>query len=95
MAAPRRDWSHLYSTRAWRELREARLLADLYTCAICGGVANVVDHKVAHRGDYERFRDPDNLQSVCKPCHDRHCQRRDKSRDGRLFGFDVDGRPLG
>ena len=32
--------------------------------------ASVVDHIVPHRGDESLFKDPNNLQSLCKPCHD-------------------------
>ncbi len=32
--------------------------------------ATVVDHIVPHKGDPELFWDPENHQSLCKPCHD-------------------------
>jgi 5-methylcytosine-specific restriction protein A len=31
----------------------------------------VVDHIQPHRGNWARFIDRDNLQSLCKSCHDR------------------------
>ena len=33
--------------------------------------ATVVDHIQPHRGNWTRFIDRDNLQSLCKSCHDR------------------------
>lgn len=34
-------------------------------------VASVVDHVRPHRGNYERFWDDSNWQSLCKECHDK------------------------
>jgi len=42
-------------------------------------IATVVDHKVAHRGDMKLFWQTSNWQSLCKPCHDSHAQRRDRA----------------
>ena len=49
------------------------------TCEAAGRlvVASVVDHIVPHKGDQQLFNDPNNWQSLCKPCHDRHKQRVD------------------
>ena len=33
--------------------------------------ASVVDHIRPHKGDQMLFRDPDNHQSLCEPCHNR------------------------
>lgn len=54
--------------------------------------AEVVDHKIPHRGDLRLFLDPDNLQSLCKHCHDSHKQREERS--GHLVGHGPDGLPL-
>lgn len=33
--------------------------------------ASVVDHIIPHKGKQDPlFRDPKNLRSLCKPCHD-------------------------
>jgi hypothetical protein len=37
---------------------------------MCGRIAEVVDHITPHKGDTDLFHDPDNWQSMCKPCHD-------------------------
>lgn len=55
-------------------------------------VATIVDHKVPHKGEEALFFDPDNLQSLCKPCHDRHKQKQEAS--GVLVGCDLEGNPL-
>lgn len=54
--------------------------------------ATVVDHIKPHRGDVELFRDSENLQSLCKHCHDSHKQRLERS--GVLVGCDVEGMPI-
>lgn len=86
----------MYSTRGWAVLRE-RQLAYEPLCAMCreaGRVepATVVDHIEPHKGRVESFFDEGNLQSLCKPCHDSHKQRAEKS--GRLIGCKSDGAPL-
>lgn len=62
---------------AWVELRNWWLLRNPI-CADPFGIhgnnfvpANVVDHIVPHKGKSDPlFRDPQNLRSLCKPCHD-------------------------
>lgn len=56
--------------------------------------ATVADHIKAHRGDEELFFDPENLQSLCKPCHDAHKQAQEHNANGILRGAGHDGRPL-
>jgi 5-methylcytosine-specific restriction protein A len=40
-------------------------------------LAEVVDHIVPHKGDNELFLSRNNLQSLCKSCHDNKKQRED------------------
>lgn len=54
--------------------------------------ATVVDHIKPHRGDRALAFDPDNLQSLCKPCHDRHADAKDRGLP--IAGCDADGMPL-
>lgn len=94
MAAP--EVKRLYGTKRWFQLRH-RQLSKHPLCALCerlGKVtqAKVVDHVEPHRGNEELFFDPDNLQSLCKTCHDGAKQQLEKS--GTLRGCDVDGVPL-
>jgi len=70
-------------TYAWEKARAAYLRKHPL-CVMCQDegitrLAQVVDHKVAHRGDKQVFWDSDNWQSLCKPHHDSHAQRRDNA----------------
>lgn len=71
---------HLYGTARWQRLRMAVLERDMFTCQKCGRWENdtsqlVADHKQPHRGDLALFWDDENLQCLCKPCHDGAKQR--------------------
>ena len=89
-------WHYLYNTAEWKQLRLAQLRKEPM-CAYCLVLgkyvsANVADHKKPHKGDLTLFRDPDNLQSLCKLCHDSAKQTLERS--GVLPGCDTSGRPL-
>lgn len=70
------QWHGWYSLPIWTDdLRPSQLMAEPW-CRACAkrGVrtrATVVDHITPHRGDWARFTDRGNLQSLCKSCHDR------------------------
>lgn len=57
-------------------------------------IADVVDHKIAHRGDSKLFFDVNNLQSMAKVCHDSRKQSEEKGGAGFLAGCDESGLPL-
>ena len=65
-----------YSLSVWTDdLRPTQLLREPW-CRECAkrGIrtrATVVDHVEPHRGEWARFIDRSNLQSLCKRCHDR------------------------
>lgn len=87
----------LYSTAGWRTLRTRQLLKEP-CCRFCRqqGViapALVVDHIEPHRGDRELFFDSENLQSLCKTCHDSLKQAAENGL-GVVSGSRVDGLPL-
>lgn len=65
----------------WRKARREYLALHPY-CAMpgCGKPANVVDHIKPHKGDKALFWSRANWQPLCKPCHDRHKQRQERSR---------------
>lgn len=44
-------------------------------CAMCDAAANVVDHRIPHRGDMKLFWDKSNWQSLCSRCHSSTKQR--------------------
>jgi 5-methylcytosine-specific restriction protein A len=89
-------WRALYKTARWLHLREAQLFREPL-CQRCKGrgvvrIAEVVHHKVAHKGNHELFFDAGNLASSCKPCHDSTEQVIEVR--GFEMGCDVAGRPL-
>lgn len=76
-----------YHTARWRKLRAQVLRRDGYVCQATGVAlvgrypaenSPVVDHVRPHRGDPERFWDPDNLRAVAKGWHDREKQSQEK-----------------
>lgn len=56
--------------------------------------AEVVDHKIAHRGDSALFFDATNLQSLAKQCHDSWKQALERSGKDEIRGGDETGQPL-
>src|SRR5690242_3406757 len=66
--APWRKW---YSRAQWRNLRTL-VLAKNPICCDCGRAASTeADHIKPHRGDWSLFCDLNNLQGLCKSCHDK------------------------
>lgn len=90
-------YSNLYKLAVWiKRLRPAQLAKEPL-CRFCArrGIttpATVVDHIDPHRGDREKFLDPANLQSLCKPCHDGEKQGDEVRGYSKACG--VDGWPL-
>lgn len=87
----------LYSTAGWRTLRTRQLLKEP-CCRFCRqqGViapATVVDHIEPHKGDRSKFFDAQNLQSLCKACHDGLKQAAENG-FGVVSGSRVDGLPM-
>jgi 5-methylcytosine-specific restriction protein A len=73
---PWRAWYHL---PIWDQLR-AQQLARRPMCETCRRApATVAHHKHPHRGVWELFADPNNLQSVCKRCHDGEIARGERA----------------
>lgn len=75
-------WRKWYYTVRWKRLRWQCLERDLFTCQDpdCGLVEPdasrlVADHRVRHNGNPALFWDLDNLQCLCKRCHDGAKQR--------------------
>lgn len=94
-------YGHLYDLPAWESLRREAFQRDALTCALCGRVcvgrypaasSPVCDHIRPHRGDLRLFLDPDNLQTLCKDCHDRAKQGQEAR--GYSLATDADGWPL-
>ncbi|WNX85774.1 HNH endonuclease [Agathobaculum sp. NTUH-O15-33] len=72
-----RAWHSWYSLPIWTDdLRPTQLLQEPFCreCAAHGRrrvQATDVDHIVDHQGDWARFTDRSNLQSLCHSCHSR------------------------
>lgn len=86
----------LYNSARWKRIRKVQLASEPL-CRMCAQqgkttAARIVDHIEPHRGDPLRFYTSE-LQSLCKPCHDSHKQRLEKS--GRVMGCDAQGNPIG
>ena len=72
-------WRAWYKTAKWQRLRWSILERDLFACQMCRRVDGntsqlVADHRQPHRGDAALFWNPENLQCLCKRCHDKHKQ---------------------
>lgn len=82
-AAAEESLRRLYSTARWRHpetgMRARILTRDGWQCRMCSVSLNgpvnapnspVVDHVEPHRGNLVLFWAEDNLQALCKQCHD-------------------------
>jgi 5-methylcytosine-specific restriction endonuclease McrA len=88
-------WHRLYSTAKWKRLREHQLNTEPL-CRFCLDrdvveVATVADHIKPHKGVESLFYDAENLQSLCKACHDSTKQRMELGQD--VVTFSADGWP--
>ena len=66
--------SDLYNTSKWKTVSRNFLKSHPY-CEICGSPSEVVDHIIPHRGDEDLFWDRNNLQDLCKNCHNLKTQK--------------------
>jgi len=64
-------------TGAWDQARKAWLDRHPF-CVRCGKRADVVDHKIPHRGDKQLFWDRSNWQSLCFTHHNSSKQREER-----------------
>ena len=64
---------------AWRAYIRPEQLEREPLCRTCGAPATCVDHIVPARGDRQLQTDPDNLQSLCAPCHGRKTRAQAKA----------------
>jgi 5-methylcytosine-specific restriction protein A len=90
------EYRWLYGTSAWKTLSKVQLAREPL-CRLCLNLGNsrwatVADHIKRHSGDRMLFFDPDNLQSLCKSCHDSTKQ----AEEIRGYSVEVgeDGRPI-
>ena len=67
------EWKKL---RAW-QLRKWPLCQRCWISRAIAVAAKVVHHKTPHKGDWALFLAHDNLESLCKACHDSDAQAED------------------
>lgn len=77
-------WRRWYHSAEWKRLRMAVLIRDMFTCQICGKIESdtsqlIGDHTIPHNGNRDAFFNEQNVQCLCKPCHDSEKQRRERS----------------
>jgi 5-methylcytosine-specific restriction protein A len=88
--------TRMYDCQRWRKAR-LRHLNEFPLCALCArqGIdteATIIDHVVEHKGDYVKFWDSDNWQSLCATCHSGI--KRMQERHGYSQACGVDGFPI-
>ncbi|SCY25922.1 HNH endonuclease signature motif containing protein [Alkaliphilus peptidifermentans] len=86
-----RPYKKLYKTGKWQKLRR-QVLANHPLCKVCkinGRIikATVVDHINPHKGDEKLFYDIENLQSLCKSCHDSKTAKEDGRWKLRVYTY--------
>lgn len=91
------EYSRLYNLRIWRDRLQPDQLISEPLCTYCKKVgkyieATVVNHIIPHKGDMILFTDPDNLESVCKSCHDGTIQKAETKGYHSMIG--ADGWPM-
>ena len=64
----------LYGGSRWRALRDAFITEHPF-CEKCGRLAELVHHRVEHKGDVALFYSEANLSSLCTVCHNQEHRR--------------------
>jgi 5-methylcytosine-specific restriction endonuclease McrA len=95
---PYQPWQKLYCRAAWKKIRQHHLTLH----PLCAWHlkktppqmvrATVVHHLTPHKGDLVLFYDPNNLESLCAPCHDSKAQQDEKW--GYSLEVGTDGWPI-
>lgn len=89
----RENYKKWYSLKLWKDLRFNQLQKYPF-CQVHLREhkqyvpADVVNHKRPHKGDWDLFNDPKNLESVCKQCHDGYIQSYEKRGFKKNIGSD-------
>lgn len=90
-AARKREEPHLralYNSDRWRKLSKQVKLRDDHMCQEClrNGrytPADVTDHIIEVRDDWERRWDISNMEALCHECHNRKTLEEAKRREGK------------
>ena len=82
-----------YNSLLWQKARDYKMASAGYLCEVCGGVGEIVHHKVplteANMHNSKISIDNQNLQLVCRSCHKRIHDELD-GKGGRMR-FDDNG----
>ena len=70
----RPEFHKLYRTPRWTQLSRHYLDEHMF-CERCSGFAELTHHRIPHNGDAELFYDWNNLEALCKVCHNREHRR--------------------
>ena len=87
----------MYNSKRWQaerreQLRKNPLCSDYFGVhGISKEPATIVDHIKPHKGDKVLFWDPNNRQSMCKPCHDRKTVEEDGGFGRKVKNADAVG----
>ena len=64
-----------YQSKAWRDISRLYMTSKNYVCERCGGVGVICHHKKyitpANIGDLSITLNMDNLECLCRECHNR------------------------
>lgn len=83
------DFNDFYHSSEWKAVRLQVLERDNYLCQPCkraGRIApaKTVDHIEPLRTNWNRRLDPDNLETICRQCHNaKHIERTKTRHDKR------------
>lgn len=58
-----------YKTKEWRNLRYQVLLDEGFCCRRCGLNANIGDHIIPIKENWDMRLERSNIQAMCKSCH--------------------------
>ncbi len=85
-----KPWHKWYCSSTWTNIRKLIFHRDPI-CMICHRAPSTeVDHKIPHKGVWQLFSDPSNLQVTCHNCHSSKTSREDGG-----FGKKPQGGPSG
>ncbi len=90
---PNKPWRKWYGLKIWQYGLQPKQLSDHPLCARCMRdgkyvEAKVVNHIIPHRGDWRLFISIDNLESLCKACHDSEVQSEERVGFSKRIGND-------
>jgi 5-methylcytosine-specific restriction protein A len=89
-------WHRWYDTAKWRAWSQHQLrqhpLCRFWEMKGKVVAASIADHIKPHKGDARLFWDADNLQSLCKHCHE--STKKQLERRGFSTEIGADGMPI-